>query len=71
MALLLSLVGHMQATQAYLIGNKALAKELGAKGREHSDKMKAAHAVASETIFQQRNVRTAASAVSNRNGMFQ
>lgn len=58
-----------QATQAYLIGNKALAKELGAKGREHSDHMKAAHAVASETIFQQRNARNTASAVSNRNGV--
>lgn len=58
-----------QATQAYLAGNKALAKELGAKGRHHSDKMKAAHAAASESIFQQRNMRNASSAVSNKNGV--
>ncbi|KAL0020069.1 hypothetical protein WJX79_002049 [Trebouxia sp. C0005] len=58
-----------QATQAYLVGNKALAKELGAKGRHHSDEMKAAHAAASESIFQQRNMRNASSAVSNKNGV--
>ena len=58
----------LQATQAYLAGNKALAKELGAKGRHHSDEMKAAHAAASESIFQQRNTRNASSAVSNKNG---
>ncbi|KAL3148670.1 hypothetical protein ABBQ38_014086 [Trebouxia sp. C0009 RCD-2024] len=58
-----------QATQAYLIGNKALAKELGAKGRHHSDQMKAAHAAASENIFQQRNMRNASSVVSNKNGV--
>lgn len=50
------------------MGNKALAKELGAKGRHHSDEMKAAHAAASESIFQQRNTRNASSAVSNKNG---
>lgn len=61
-------IHSMQATQAYLVGNKALAKELGAKGRHHSDEMKAAHAAASENIFQQRNLRSAASAVSNKNG---
>lgn len=44
-----------QATQAYLVGNKALAKELGAKGREHAQKMQAAHAVASEAIYRERN----------------
>ena len=64
-----SVYPSVQATQAYLIGNKALAKELGAKGRHHSDQMKAAHAAASETIFQQRNPRGATSVVSNRNGM--
>ena len=58
----------MQATQAYLVGNKALAKELGAKGRQHSDQMKAAHAAASENIFLQRNTRNASSVVSNKNG---
>ena len=61
----------MQATQAYLVGNKALAKELGAKGRHHSDQMKAAHASASESIFQQRNMRAASSVVSNKNGMLE
>ena len=59
----------MQATQAYLVGNKALAKELGAKGRHHSDQMKAAHAAASENIFLQRNMRNASSVVSNKNGV--
>jgi hypothetical protein len=57
-----------QATQAYLYGNKALAKELGAKGRNHSEQMKKAHAAASENIFQQRNPR-ANSAVFNKNGV--
>lgn len=60
----------MQATQAYLVGNKALAKELGAKGRHHSDQMKAAHAAASENIFLQRNMRNASSVVSNKNGEY-
>ncbi|KAK9818026.1 hypothetical protein WJX72_005872 [[Myrmecia] bisecta] len=46
------------ATQAYLAGNKAAAKELGARGRWHSEQMKAAHAAASENIFQQRNGRS-------------
>lgn len=45
----------LQATQAYQAGNKALAKELGAKGRAHAEKMQAAHAVASEAIFRERN----------------
>ena len=58
----------LQATQAYLVGNKALAKELGGKGRQQSDLMKAAHAAASENIFQQRNMRSASSVVSNKNG---
>ena len=37
------------------VGNKALAKELGAKGRWHADQMKEAHAHASSQIFLQRN----------------
>jgi hypothetical protein len=37
------------------VGNKALAKELGAKGRWHADHMKEAHALASQQIFMQRN----------------
>ena len=45
----------LQATQAYQVGNKARAKELGAKGRAHAEKMQAAHAVASEAIFRERN----------------
>ena len=50
------------------MGNKAAAKELGAKGREHSEQMKKAHAAASENIFQQRNSRLQSAAVFNKNG---
>jgi hypothetical protein len=53
-----------QATQAYLAGNKALAKELGAKGRWHAEQMSAAHTSASEAIFRQRNSRGALSCTS-------
>lgn len=48
-----------QARQAYLIGNKGLAKEASAKGQLHNRLMKAAQSKAGETIFQQRNVSTA------------
>jgi hypothetical protein len=44
-----------QARQAYLAGNKALAKELSAKGQWHNEQMKAAHNKAGEAIFWQRN----------------
>lgn len=44
-----------QATQAYLTGNKALAKELSRKGRNHARAMKAAHEEAAGTIFRERN----------------
>ena len=44
-----------QATQAYLAGNKALAKELGAQGRAANQAMKQAHAEASERIYSARN----------------
>ncbi|KAL6512395.1 hypothetical protein OROHE_020007 [Orobanche hederae] len=44
-----------QARQAYLIGNKALAKELSIKGQLHNMQMKAAHGKAQETIYRQRN----------------
>ncbi|KAL2235974.1 polyadenylate-binding protein-interacting protein 7-like [Sesamum indicum] len=44
-----------QARQAYLIGNKALAKELSLKGQLHNMQMKAAHGKAQETIYRQRN----------------
>ena len=44
-----------QATQAYLAGNKALAKELGAQGRAANDAMKRAHAAASDRIYAARN----------------
>ncbi|KAH8939509.1 hypothetical protein BDL97_15G040500 [Sphagnum fallax] len=44
-----------QARQAYLSGNKALAKELSAKGQWHNEQMKAAHSKAGEAIFWQRN----------------
>lgn len=43
-----------QARQAYLAGNKALAKELSAKGQWHNEQMKAAHSKAGEAIFWQR-----------------
>lgn len=44
-----------QATQAYLEGDKALAKKLGASGRWHAAQMSKAHQLASEEIFRQRN----------------
>ncbi len=44
-----------QATQAYLEGDKALAKKLGASGRWHGAQMAKAHQLASEDIFRQRN----------------
>ncbi|GLT97200.1 hypothetical protein SLE2022_147760 [Rubroshorea leprosula] len=44
-----------QARQAYLIGNKALAKELSVKGQLHNVHMKAAHGKAQESIYRQRN----------------
>ncbi|KAH6774163.1 CTC-interacting domain 7 [Perilla frutescens var. frutescens] len=44
-----------QARQAYLVGNKALAKELSIKGQLHNMQMKAAHGKAHETIYRQRN----------------
>ncbi|GAB2302820.1 hypothetical protein Dimus_036814 [Dionaea muscipula] len=44
-----------QARQAYLIGNKDLAKELSEKGQLHNMHMKAAHTKAQESIYQKRN----------------
>ncbi|XAR57554.1 hypothetical protein NMG60_11025734 [Bertholletia excelsa] len=44
-----------QARQAYLIGNKALAKELSVKGQLHNMQMKAAHGKAQESIYRLRN----------------
>ncbi|BBG95038.1 CTC-interacting domain 7 protein [Prunus dulcis] len=44
-----------QARQAYLIGNKALAKELSVKGQLHNMHMKEAHGKAQESIYRQRN----------------
>lgn len=44
-----------QARQAYLMGNKALAKELSVKGQLHNMQMKAAHSKAQESIYRQRN----------------
>jgi len=44
-----------QATQAYLSGNRALAKELGAKGRAAGEAMKEAHEAASQQIYHSRN----------------
>lgn len=44
-----------QARQAYLIGNKALAKELSLKGQLHNMQMKSAHGKAQDSIYRQRN----------------
>ncbi|CDP13485.1 unnamed protein product [Coffea canephora] len=44
-----------QARQAYLVGNKALAKELSLKGQLHNMQMKAAHGKAQDSIYRQRN----------------
>eukprot|EP00210_Caulerpa_lentillifera_P005701 g5452.t1 len=44
-----------EATKAYVSGNKALAKELGEKGRIYCEKMKDCHYEASEAIFKDRN----------------
>ncbi|GAB2276330.1 hypothetical protein Dimus_011062 [Dionaea muscipula] len=44
-----------QAREAYLSGNKALAKELSVKGQLHNMEMKAAHSKAQESIYRQRN----------------
>ncbi|EOY30077.1 hypothetical protein QUC31_020451 [Theobroma cacao] len=44
-----------QAHQAFVIGNKALAKELSVKGQLHNMHMKAAHGKAQESIYRQRN----------------
>ncbi|CAH2060846.1 unnamed protein product [Thlaspi arvense] len=44
-----------QARQAYLVGNKALAKELSVKGQLHNMQMKVAHGKAQEAIYRQRN----------------
>ncbi|XP_022754718.1 polyadenylate-binding protein-interacting protein 7-like isoform X3 [Durio zibethinus] len=44
-----------QAHQAFVIGNKVLAKELSVKGQLHNMHMKAAHGKAQESIYGQRN----------------
>ncbi|KAG1358824.1 polyadenylate-binding protein-interacting protein 7 [Cocos nucifera] len=44
-----------QARQAYLIGSKAVAKELSVKGQLYNMQMKVAHGKAREAIFRQRN----------------
>ncbi|CAH9127361.1 unnamed protein product [Cuscuta epithymum] len=51
-----------QARQAYLTGQKALAKELSEKGQLHNMKMKDAHAKAQEAIFRVRNPEMSANA---------
>lgn len=45
-----------QARQAYLVGNKALAKELSEKGQWHNVLMKNAHNKAGEAIYRHRNL---------------
>ncbi|KAF5940428.1 hypothetical protein HYC85_021595 [Camellia sinensis] len=44
----------LTARQAYLFGNKALAKELTVKGQVHNMHLRAAHGKAQESIFRQR-----------------
>jgi hypothetical protein len=44
-----------QATQAFLAGNRKLAKELSARGREYADRMWEAHARAAHAIYDARN----------------
>ncbi|KAJ9183648.1 hypothetical protein P3X46_007473 [Hevea brasiliensis] len=44
-----------RAQQAYIIGNKALAKELSVKGQLHNMHMKAAHGKAQGSIYRLRN----------------
>ncbi|KFM24906.1 Smr domain-containing protein C11H11.03c [Auxenochlorella protothecoides] len=44
------------ATQAYLSGNRALAKQLSAAGREAATEMQAAHAAAATALFEGRNL---------------
>ena len=57
-----------QATQAYLLGNKALAKELGAKGRWHNERMKTAHAAAASETFNRRNSSISSNTTNNNGG---
>ena len=45
----------VQATAAFIAGDKALAKELGAKGRHHMEQMNVAQVAASEEAFRHRN----------------
>lgn len=51
-------IASWQARQAYLIGNKALAKELSEKGQLYNIQMKAAHGKAREAIYRQRFVQS-------------
>ncbi|XWS72363.1 hypothetical protein CRYUN_Cryun02cG0033800 [Craigia yunnanensis] len=44
-----------QAHQAFVVGNKALAKDLSVKGQLHNMHMKAAHGKAQKSIYRQRN----------------
>ena len=44
-----------QATAAFMSGNKALAKKLGAQGREYNRQMHEAHAQAAQELFDRRN----------------
>ncbi|XP_057504725.1 polyadenylate-binding protein-interacting protein 7-like [Actinidia eriantha] len=53
-----------QAHQAYLIGHKALAKELSVKGQLHNIQMKAAHGKAQESIYHQSRCLPRSSAIS-------
>ena len=56
-------VCFQQATQAYLSGNKSLAKELSRKGRAHARAMASAHSHAAAAIYEERNASLAAAGV--------
>ena len=58
-----------QATQAYLTGNKALAKDLSRKGRNHARAMRAAHEEAAGTVFRERNANIQPQGTNNAGGV--
>lgn len=47
-----------QAVKAFQAGNKALARELSAKGKWHNERMQEAHSSASNALFTKRNTAT-------------
>ena len=51
-----------QATRAYQAGDRRLAKELGARGRWHNERMREAHEAAAAATFERRNAHAGATA---------